>query len=268
MIEQILSYPWFPDIMAGLIAGIISAFLLPRLAKLALKIQQIFFRKFVQSLLATKMRISFISFGIGIISTIIINNIGCTGDGSKYGFEGTDTIWRHDFDDNESAVKHFTISSKQKKKGKSSLAFEIHLQYPSESDTAGNVYVDLRLDPRFNDEVNMTNKIITCWVFVPEDFPIPHEHPRHCPNLRLFLKDAGTNSLYGHTMEIDIAGHWIPLELSVNPQPGEGVRNKVRRDINFEPSMVRQLGIKISANPNWPIRYEGKLTFYLDAVDW
>jgi uncharacterized membrane protein len=206
--------------------------------------------------------------GIGIITTVDYKS---KTDNSRFPFEETYTIWKANIKEGEGAVKHLYISGEKSIRGNSSLAFEVHLQYPPENpDNASSIYVDLRRDKRWAehmiDGVNLENKTITCFVYIPDDFPIdrrPEEHPHV---IRLFLRDKNQKSYYGVPQNIDLQGSWLALGLvNKNPPPQE-IRDEVEIDLNFDPSKIYQLGVKVSVDTSFHINYDG--TLYLDAVHW
>jgi len=171
--------------------------------------------------------------------------------------------WRLPQDSAATTTRRVSQTAEQHHEGTGALRIELNFSTGRQTE---ELSTDLVITPPVaGPPYDLSNRILSGFIKFRRDFPSILDQN---PGVQLFIVDEEKRSLYGCWKNIEpemVAEElWINVVLPTNLSPGpNGCRGAVRT-AGFDATRVRRVGVKIAANAERPLSYQGPC--YLDSV--
>ena len=190
---------------------------------------------------------------------------------SKFDFESGTQGWIYQTWDDSQGVIRVEQTSAKAKTGNYSLHLDCNLIGGSRTNSKGEAFIDLRPNPPDGVSIpaNLTNKEITCWVYIPSNSAIGDPHRPNgiqffsksvanlgTPNEKWSAQYGSWNNLLGRT------GSWF--EITYKP----GLENPIYgyTEPGFDPSKIVVMGVKIATGTGSTATFKGSV--FIDDIAW
>ena len=138
------------------------------------------------------------------------------------------------------------------------LAIDLNLVGGHTNWSQGEILHDLLWYPPSNTiaPLNLFGKRVSAWVFCPDGSSGSEDRPNF---VTLFCKDANWKTFNG-TLEHAVTGYWTCVSMT----PGTNAPMHGWMDPGFDPTQIRQVGIKIGTDASSTTAYRGRV--YVDGI--
>jgi hypothetical protein len=147
------------------------------------------------------------------------------------------------------------------KRGHFSLRMRVDLDEADPKRQQATTFADMRitrLSRASTVPVDLSNKIITAWVYAP---PGAAGTPSKPTGFQLFVKDEAGHSEYGPWHNV-IGGKWQRVSMTV----GSSAAPTGYMAADFVPMRITDVGLKMAVGTGSSSKYSGAV--YLDSIDW
>lgn len=190
---------------------------------------------------------------------------------SAYGFETGTEGWLFQTWEDTKGISRIEQTEAYSKSGHFSLHLSCDIDGISPTNSKGEAFVDLRTSPPAGVEapVNLKDKKITCWIFVPSNKAVGDPHR---PNgITLFVKSIKNEGMQNEQWAAQY-GTWYNLTgrtgswFEINLKPSiETPRLGFTQD-GFDPTSIVVVGVKIAAGTGSSASFKGSI--FIDELDW